>query len=110
MRLKGKIAIVTGAADGLGLAISEALGREGASVIMSDIQDEKCDAEAARIFAKGPGQAMAAHCDVSVTAEVDSVSRIPTHEMRIALVLAPFKAKEPGAPYPPCSHLLERPL
>ena len=40
-RLKGKIAIVTGAADGIGHAISEAMAREGAHVFVSDIDDAK---------------------------------------------------------------------
>lgn len=39
-RLEGKIAIVTGAANGIGEASARALAREGASVILTDIRDE----------------------------------------------------------------------
>ena len=80
MRLKGKIAIVTGAADGIGLAISQAFGREGAQLIMSDIQDQKCSAEAARISTQGPGKGTAAHCDVTQTADVESLVAMATQK------------------------------
>jgi NAD(P)-dependent dehydrogenase (short-subunit alcohol dehydrogenase family) len=39
-RVEGKVALVTGAAQGLGRAIAELLGREGAHVVVTDIQDE----------------------------------------------------------------------
>ncbi len=39
-RLDGKIALVTGAAQGIGSAIAEVFLREGASVVVTDIQDE----------------------------------------------------------------------
>lgn len=41
MRLKGKIALVTGAAQGIGQAIAERFIEEGAQVILTDILDEK---------------------------------------------------------------------
>jgi len=48
-RLEGKVAIVTGAADGIGLCISQSFVKEGASVVMCDINIEKCDKEAAAL-------------------------------------------------------------
>ncbi len=39
MRLKGKVAIITGAASGLGLADARCMAREGAAVVMTDILD-----------------------------------------------------------------------
>jgi glucose 1-dehydrogenase len=36
MKLKEKVALVTGAGQGIGLACAEALAREGASVLMAD--------------------------------------------------------------------------
>lgn len=51
-RLAGKAALVTGAAQGIGLAIAHAFVREGASVLMTDIQDEKCAGEARAIGAE----------------------------------------------------------
>jgi NAD(P)-dependent dehydrogenase (short-subunit alcohol dehydrogenase family) len=62
-RLENKIAIVTGAADGIGLAISQTFAREGATVIMSDINITKCLREAKKIRASGY-KAKSLKCDV----------------------------------------------
>ena len=39
MQLKDKVAIVTGAARGLGRAYAEAMAREGAAVVVGDVRD-----------------------------------------------------------------------
>jgi len=49
--LENKVCIVTGAASGIGLAISEAYAKDGAQVIMADINEEKLKTEAERIGA-----------------------------------------------------------
>ena len=41
MRLKNKIALITGSARGIGQATAELFRQEGAIIIISDIQDEK---------------------------------------------------------------------
>jgi len=51
--LSGLVAIVTGAAQGLGLAISERLARDGATAIMADLQEAKAETEADRLRADG---------------------------------------------------------
>lgn len=61
VNLQGKVAVVTGAAQGIGRAIAEALSENGAIVTISDIQDEKGRATAAEL-----GPDVAFHpCDVS---------------------------------------------
>jgi NAD(P)-dependent dehydrogenase (short-subunit alcohol dehydrogenase family) len=69
MRLNDKIAIVTGAAHGIGQAIAERFAQEGASVLLADIDDEAGEATAAAIRARG-GRAWFQHADVSNATEV----------------------------------------
>ena len=53
MSFKDKIAVVTGAASGIGQATAEALADAGATVIVGDVNQEKGEAVAAAIRAKG---------------------------------------------------------
>ncbi len=68
-RLDGKVAVVTGGADGIGHAISKAMAREGAKVVLSDINDAR-GAAAAEGIRKAGGQAEYVHCDVGVEADI----------------------------------------
>ena len=72
MRLKGKVAIVTGAARGLGKAYALRLAEEGASVIVTDILDTMDTKN--EIAVKG-GEAMALHVDVSIEEETQAMAR-----------------------------------
>lgn len=69
-RLSGKVAIVTGAAHGIGRAIAERYGGEGASVVVCDINAGGAEEVAAGIAAAG-GTAVAIASDVSDKAAVD---------------------------------------
>jgi NAD(P)-dependent dehydrogenase (short-subunit alcohol dehydrogenase family) len=60
-RLKGKIVLVTGAARGIGQAIAELFGKEGAKVILSDINDELGQ----KVTSAIDGEAEYNHLDVS---------------------------------------------
>jgi 3-oxoacyl-[acyl-carrier protein] reductase len=69
-RLKGKAAIVTGASRGIGAAIAEHLGREGASVVVNYVDSaDKAKAVVKRIEANG-GKAEAIQADVGKAADV----------------------------------------
>lgn len=69
MRLKDKIAIVTGAASGFGRAIAETFAREGAKVVVADVNGEGARAVAAQIGAA----AVAIPCDVTKRPEVEAM-------------------------------------
>ncbi len=62
--LNGKIAVVTGAAQGLGRAIAARFVHEGAAVLLSDINDKKGQSAADTLEASG-GRVAYVHCDVS---------------------------------------------
>ena len=48
-QLEGRAAVVTGAASGIGLAITEAFVAEGMRVTMADVDDESLQSHAARL-------------------------------------------------------------
>ena len=72
MRLQGKVALVTGAGRGLGGAIALALAREGARLVVCDIDTEALDETRAAVAALG-ADCLALHCDVSDRAAVDAM-------------------------------------
>ena len=69
--LPGKTAAVTGAAQGIGLAIATRLIGEGARVVISDVDDEAGEKAAASLG--GPKVARYVHCDVR---EADAVANL----------------------------------
>ncbi len=72
MRLKDKVAVVTGAAAGIGLACARRFAAEGAKVVLADIDAEKGAAAAAAIAESG-AEARFIACDVGDKAEVDAM-------------------------------------
>ena len=72
--LENRIAIVTGAARGIGLATAERLAREGATVIAVDLDREAQTREAARLNAVGL-RVSGAQCDVGDRASVERCVR-----------------------------------
>lgn len=84
MRLKGKTALVTGAAQGFGLGIAETFVREGARVAVLDINREKAQ-EAAKSIGR---KAFAIACDVGKAKSVNSaVERILKRVGRLDIVV-----------------------
>ncbi len=72
-RFSGQVAVVTGAAQGIGLRVAERLAAEGASVALWDYDGERAIAAAQAIDAVGgPGQVAAGmRCDVASETEIE---------------------------------------
>ena len=72
---EGKVAVVTGAADGMGLGLCRRLAELGAYVVLGDINGEKLAAEAARICQEHPGHALARVADVTKKDQIRGLIR-----------------------------------
>ncbi len=70
MQLKDKVAIVTGAASGLGKGIATLFAREGAKVVIADLNQSGADAVAAELG--GPKAAMGIAVDVTNEAQTSA--------------------------------------
>jgi NAD(P)-dependent dehydrogenase (short-subunit alcohol dehydrogenase family) len=65
----GKVAFITGAANGIGRATALAFAREGASVAVADVS-EPGNGETARLIEELGGRALAVRCDVTRTEDI----------------------------------------
>jgi NAD(P)-dependent dehydrogenase (short-subunit alcohol dehydrogenase family) len=65
----GKVAFVTGAANGIGRATALAFAREGANVVVADVSEEG-NQETSRMIEELGGRALAVRCDVSRAEDV----------------------------------------
>ena len=77
MRLSGMVAVVTGGGTGIGRAIAELFGGEGARVVVNGRRREPLDATVAAIVAGG-GEAVAVTGDVTDATEVEALTRAAT--------------------------------
>lgn len=65
MKLKGKVAIITGSASGIGAAIAKRYVQEGAKVVIADLNLDAAKAKADELTATGPGEAFGVAMDVT---------------------------------------------
>ena len=72
-RLDGKVAVITGACSGIGLATVRRFVGEGAQVVLGDIDDARGDEIVAELDATHPGAAAYCHVDVTDKDEVDAL-------------------------------------
>src|SRR5215467_7309542 len=73
MRLRDRVAIITGAAQRIGRSYALRFAREGARVVVADLRDEQAEKVAAECRALGP-EAIAAHVDVSDEASTHALA------------------------------------
>ncbi|MDH4181813.1 MAG: 3-oxoacyl-ACP reductase FabG [Betaproteobacteria bacterium] len=72
MQLRDRVAIVTGAGQGIGAAVARAFAREGAKVAVVDLDAERAQGVAQAIVAQG-GDATALACNVASRSDVDAM-------------------------------------
>jgi len=75
MRLRGKVAVITGAASGIGRETAKLFAREGAAgIVVADVTDE-AGAETVRVIEELGGRAVYVHADVSRAADCEGMVR-----------------------------------
>ena len=95
MRLKDKVCVITGAAQGIGEACAMRFAREGAKIVISDVQSDNGEA-VAKAIRDGGGEAVFVDCDVSkksdcddlIAAAVDAFGRVDVHLSNAAVLVA----------------------
>lgn len=70
LKLRGKVAVLTGASVGIGLAVAEAFAAEGVNLVLAARQRDRLEAAAADIAARYSVQTLPVACDVSTVAGV----------------------------------------
>jgi NAD(P)-dependent dehydrogenase (short-subunit alcohol dehydrogenase family) len=74
MRLQDKVALITGAGSGIGRETALLFVREGASIVVADVNDQAGEAVVAELLAAG-GKAVYVHADVSKAVDAEGMVR-----------------------------------
>ena len=72
MKLKGKVAVITGSATGIGRATARLFAQEGAKIVIADIKDREA-AETVEMIEKAGGTAIFTRVNVAVVAELEKM-------------------------------------
>ena len=85
---KGKVAVVTGGASGIGRGMAERFGEEGMKVVLADVEAEALDAAVAEVTGLG-AEAIGVRTDVTDPAAVESLAgvTIPPRAAYLRVVL-----------------------
>ena len=80
--LTGKVALLTGASKGMGLAMAEALAEHGARVVISSRKLDRCETAAARINERcGDGAAIAVACNIGHKDQLENLVSVTRREL-----------------------------
>lgn len=94
-RLDDRVAVVTGASSGLGVAFARALSAAGAAVVLAARREERLEALSKEIAASG-GQSLAVRCDVTQRGEVESLlARTLEQFQRVDVLVANAGVSDP---------------
>ena len=99
MRLQDKIALITGAGSGIGEATAKTFAREGATVVVVDIDDTNGQRVVEEVPQAG-GHAEYTHADIGDPTEIERL--ITSAMQRFGRLQHPF-GKDPRAPFSPSS-------
>jgi NAD(P)-dependent dehydrogenase (short-subunit alcohol dehydrogenase family) len=105
-RLEGRVAIVTGAGQGVGRGIALAFAREGARVVVAEFDAARGSAVAAEIEALGR-PALSVQCDVTSRSSVDAAVAAAVEAFGGIDVLVNNAQRAPAAPLPLMEHTEE---
>jgi NAD(P)-dependent dehydrogenase (short-subunit alcohol dehydrogenase family) len=86
MEFKNKVAVITGAASGIGKATALAMARERADIVIADINDVSLEEVRQQIQGMGR-RVLAVHCDVSKNVDVDNLAALTLSTMGKADIL-----------------------
>lgn len=93
--LKGKVAVVTGAASGIGLALCERFAKEGMRLVMADLKGPALDEQAQRLAASGT-EVLPVPTDVSSWEAGHIVNTASTAGLMTAKYNAPYSVSKFG--------------
>jgi 3-oxoacyl-[acyl-carrier protein] reductase len=99
MRLKGKVAIVTGGSRGIGRAACLGLAGEGARVVVNYVSRADKAAEVVRRIAAAGGEAFAFQADVSNAADVERMTEAACHAFGGVDILVNNAGADPRSPW-----------
>src|SRR5262245_7239048 len=107
MKLKGKVAVITGGGQGLGKSIAEAMAKEGASAVICDINPDTLRTATKDIEALG-GSCLGVVCDVSSVENVEKMFAQAVERFGTVHILVNNAASQASAPTAPSARRIRR--